>query len=172
MRLEIEWSTKQLGSIILYGRLVKLDETNWISNNYCKAISPIIFKFFSKRAATLYFRSLCIQGWTEDFVIEGALRYIIQWQYGRDRAHQDCERRTFLGSFGCTLLRENVCDWSSLRCNLVHSGRLNLANAWNPYWTCNAEIFNKPQKRGPGPPCGPPLNLPLVFTLKECRYIP
>ena len=38
-----------------------------------------------------------------------------------------------------------------LRCNLVHSGRLNLANAWIPYWTCNAEIFNKPQK-GAGPP--------------------
>ena len=45
---------------------------NWISNNYCKSISPIIFSFSSKRAATLYFWSLCIQGWTEDFVIEGA----------------------------------------------------------------------------------------------------
>ena len=40
----------------------------------------------------------------------------------------DCERRTFLGSFGCMLLRENFWDWSSLRCNLVHSGRWNLAN--------------------------------------------
>ena len=43
------------------------------------------------------------------------------------------------------LLRENFLDWSSLRCNLVHSGRLNLANAWFSYLTCNAEIFNKPQ---------------------------
>ena len=53
---------------------------------------------------------------------------------------------------GRMLLRENFWDWSSLRCNLVHSGRLNLANAWIPYWTCNAKIFNKPQKGGPGPP--------------------
>ena len=42
----------------------------------------------------------------------------------------------FLGSFGRTLLRENFWDLSSLRCNLVHSGCLNLANAWIPYWTC------------------------------------
>ena len=28
---EIEWSTKQRGSIILYGLLVKLDEANWTS---------------------------------------------------------------------------------------------------------------------------------------------
>ena len=42
------------------------------------------------------------QGRTEDFVIEGAQRYSIQRQlkYGRDSTHQDCERRTFLGSFG------------------------------------------------------------------------
>ena len=46
------------------------------------------------------------------------------------------------------LLQGNFWDWSSLRCNLVHSGRLNLANAWIPYWKCNAEIFNKPQKVG------------------------
>ena len=30
------------------------------------------------------------------------------------------------------------------------SGCLNLANAWIPYGTCSAEIFNKPQKRGGG----------------------
>ena len=72
--------------------------------------------------------------------------------YRRDSAHQDCERRTFLGSFRPTLLPEKICDLSSLRCNPVHSGRLNLANAWIPYRTCNAEIFNKPQKRRPGPP--------------------
>ena len=27
----------------------------------------------------------------------------------------------------------------------MHPGRLNLANAWIPYGTCNAEIFNKPK---------------------------
>ena len=48
--------------------------------------------------------------------------------------------------------REHFWDWSSLRCNVVHSGRLNLANTWIRYWTCNAEIFNKPQKGVPGPP--------------------
>ena len=57
-------------------------------------------------------------------------------------------------------LQENVWDWSSLRCNLVHSGRLELANAWIPYWTCNAEILNKTQKGGRGR-VGPPLNPPL-----------
>ena len=50
------------------------------------------------------------------------------------------------------LLQENICYRSTLRCNAVHSGRLSLANAWIPYRTCNAEIFNKPQKRGPEPP--------------------
>ena len=30
---------------------------------------------------------------------------------------------------------------SSVRCNLVHCRRLNLANASIPYWTCNAEIL-------------------------------
>ena len=52
-------------------------------------------------------------------------------------------------------------DWSSQRCNLVHSGRLKLANAWIPYWTCNAQIFNKPQKGSRGllsPPLNPPLD--------------
>ena len=82
---------------------------------------------------------------TEDFVIARASRYTRQWQYGCDSAHQDCELCTFLGSFGRMLLRENFWDWSSLRCNLVHSGHLNLASAWIPYWTCNAELFNKPQ---------------------------
>ena len=43
-----------------------------------------------------------------DFVIDGGLE--IQWQYGHDRAHQDCDRRPFLGSFGHMLLRENFCD--------------------------------------------------------------
>ena len=57
-------------------------------------------------------------------------------------------------------LQENFWDWSSLRCNLVHSGRLELANAWIPYWTCNAEILNKTQKGGQGR-VGPPLNPPL-----------
>ena len=51
-------------------------------------------------------------------------------------------------------------DWSSLRCSLVHSGRFKLANAWIPYWTCNAQIFNKPQEGGRGR-LGPPLNPPL-----------
>ena len=36
----------------------------------------------------------------------GDYRYSIQWQYGRDSAHQDCERRIFLGSFRRMLLRE------------------------------------------------------------------
>ena len=62
----------------------------------------------------------------------------------------DRELRTFLG--GRMLLREIFLDWGSLTCNLVNSGRLNLANAWIPYWMCNAKIFNKPQKGGPGPP--------------------
>ena len=40
-------------------------------------------------------------------MIEGAYRhYSIQFQYGRDIAHQDCKRRTFLGKFGRILLRE------------------------------------------------------------------
>lgn len=30
------------------------------------------------------------------------------------------------------LLRKKLLDCSSLRCNLVYSGRLNLANAWIP----------------------------------------
>ena len=47
------------------------------------------------------------QGRTEDFVVEGAQRDSIQLQYGRHSAHQDCERRTSLGSFGRMLLREN-----------------------------------------------------------------
>ena len=34
----------------------------------------------------------------------------------------------------------------------MHSGSLNLANTWIPYGTCNAEIVNKTQKGGPGPP--------------------
>ena len=51
-------------------------------------------------------------------------------------------------------------DWSSLRCSVVHSGRFKLANAWIPYWTCNAQIFNKPQEGGRGP-LGPPVNPPL-----------
>ena len=63
-----------------------------------------------------------------------------------DSAHQDCKWRTFHGSFG------RMQDFKKLRCNLVHFGRLNLANAWLPYQTCNTEIFNKPQKKGPGPP--------------------
>ena len=46
------------------------------------------------------------QGQTEDFVIAWASRYTRQWQYGCDSAHQDCERCTFLGSFGRMLLRE------------------------------------------------------------------
>ena len=72
----------------------------------------------------------------------------------------------FSGSFGPMLLQENFWDWSSLRCNLVHSGCLNFANVWIPYWTCNAEIFNKPQKGGGWGPQGPFLNLPLV----QCIY--
>ena len=91
-----------------------------------------------------------LQGRREDFVIEGAYRQSIQWHYGHNSAYQDCEQGTFLGRFGCILLRENFWDWSSLRCNLVYSGCLNLANAWIPFWTCNSEIFNKP-KRGGGP---------------------
>ena len=55
------------------------------------------------------------------------------------------EPTLFLGSFGRMLPRENFWDWSSLRCDLVHSERLNLATARIPYWTCNAEIFNKLQ---------------------------
>ena len=47
----------------------------------------------------------------------------------------------------------------------MHSGRLNLANAWIPYWKCNAEIFNKPQKGGEGGGgLGPPLNPPLIAS--------
>ena len=91
-----------------------------------------------------------LQGWTEDFVIEGTERYSIQWHYGHNSVHEDGEQGTFLERFTCMLLREDFWDWSSLRCNLVHSGRSNLANAWIPFWTCNSEIFNKPQKAGGG----------------------
>ena len=101
------------------------------------------------------------QGWTEDFVIEGAQIHSRQWRYGCNSTHQDCEQHTFLGSFRCMLLYENFRDWSSLRCNLVHSGHLNLANAWIQLWTCNAEILNKPQKSRLGPP-GPTPKSTLV----------
>ena len=53
------------------------------------------------------------------------------------------------------LLRENFWDWSSLICNLVHSERLELANAWIPYWTSDTRLQKKKipgQKEGPGPP--------------------
>ena len=30
----------------------------------------------------------------------GGLEISLRWQYGRNSTHQDCERRTFLGSFG------------------------------------------------------------------------
>ena len=66
------------------------------------------------------------------------------------------------------LLRENFWDWSSLICNLVHSERLELANAWIPYWTSDTRLQKKKipgQKRGPAP-LGPPLNPPL--WLKKC----
>ena len=106
------------------------------------------------------------QGWTEDFVIEGAQIYSRQWHYGCNSTHQDCERRTFLGRFRCMLLCENFRVWSSLRCNLVHSGHLNLANAWIQFWTCNAEILNKPQKRRPGPP-GPTPKSTLVHKWRS-----
>ena len=48
-----------------------------------------------------------LQGRREDFVIEGAYRQSIQWHYGHNSAYQDCEQGTFLGRFGCILLREN-----------------------------------------------------------------
>ena len=63
------------------------------------------------------------------------------------------------------LLRENFWDWSSLRCNLVHSGRLNLANGWIPCYKCNAKIFNKPQRGGP--PLNPPREHHVVWIGKK-----
>ena len=65
--------------------------------------------------------------------------------YSGNMAHLDCERHTFVGSFGHMILWESFWDWNSLRCYLVHSGHLNLANAWIPYWICYADIFYKPQ---------------------------
>ena len=65
--------------------------------------------------------------------------------YSGNMAHLESKRRTFQGSFGHMILWESFWDWNSLRCDLVHSGRLNLANVWIPYWTCNADIFHKPQ---------------------------
>ena len=52
------------------------------------------------------------------------------------------------------LLRENISDWSSLRCNPVHSGRLNLANAKNGSFgrhlrTCHSREFSSHLRHGP-----------------------
>ena len=63
-----------------------------------------------------------LEGRTEDFADRGDLElwYTVA-TLGRDSAHQDCGRRTFLGSFGCMLLRGNFLDWSSLRCTEMQS---------------------------------------------------
>lgn len=78
-----------------------------------------------------------------------------------DSAHQNFEQRTFLGSFGRTLLREIFWGWSFLRCNQVHSKRLNLEIVWIPYWTCNAKVYLINHKRGSRGLLGPPLNSAL-----------
>ena len=65
--------------------------------------------------------------------------------FSGNMAHLDCERRTFLESFRPMILWESFGDWNSLKCYLVHSGCLNLANAWIPYWIWYADIFYKPQ---------------------------
>lgn len=44
-------------------------------------------------------------------------------------AHYECQRHEFVGGSGGILPLGNFENLSTLRCNLVHSGHLNLANA-------------------------------------------
>ena len=55
------------------------------------------------------------------------------WQYGRKSAHLERQSRDLLGGSGGMPPLENFENLSTLRCNLVQSGRLNLANGRIPY---------------------------------------